>query len=193
MKKLNAFLTAMLFTSVMMAQTSWTIDKEHSNIGFSVSHFLVSQTTGYFRDFDARVVSSADDFSGATVTFTAKTASISTGNGQRDHHLQSDDFLNAEKYPELKFAGILVKENDRYLLKGSLTIRDITRPESFLVTYVGHVKDSTYHVDKVGFKVTGNISRSAYGLKWNETFQGGGPIVGDRVELILNIEINREG
>jgi len=83
---------AMFFAGAAMAQSSWSIDTEHSNIGFGVSHFSVSQTTGYFREFDAKVITRTDDFAGATVTFTARTASISTGNQQRDHHLQSDDF-----------------------------------------------------------------------------------------------------
>ena len=192
MKKLHAFLTAMLITGAIMAQTTWTIDKEHSSINFSVSHFLVTQTTGRFRDFDAKVISVADDFNGATVSFTAKTASICTDNEERDHHLQSDAFFNAGKYPELMFAGTLVKEGDRYHLKGNLTIRDITRPVSFAVTYNGRVKDSTFHMDKAGFKISGNINRLEYGLKWNETFQGGGPIVGDLVTLDINAEINRQ-
>jgi polyisoprenoid-binding protein YceI len=192
MKKLTACLTAMLFASAIIAQTAWTIDKEHSSINFSVSHFLVSQTTGRFRDFDAKMISRTDDFAGATVTFMAKTASVCTDNEQRDHHLQSEDFLNSEKYPEIMFTGTLTKEADRYLLKGNLTIRGITRPVSFAATYVGRVKDSTFHADKVGFTVTGSLNRSAYGLKWNETFQGGGPIVGDQVTLNLNIEVNRQ-
>ena len=183
MKKLHVFLTAMLFAGAGMAQTTWTIDKEHSSINFSVAHFLVTQTTGRFKDFDARVISGTDDFNGATVSFTAKTASICTDNEQRDHHLQSDAFFNTEKYPELMFTGTLVKENDKYHLKGRLTIRDITRPVSFAVTYNGRVKDSTFHMDKAGFTITGNINRLEYGLKWNETFQGGGPIVGDQVKL----------
>lgn len=192
MKKLNVLAMAIFFAGTTIAQSTWTMDKEHSNIGFAVSHFSVSQTTGYFRDFEGKVIARTDDLADAMITFTAKTASISTGNEQRDHHLQSDDFLNAAKYPEMKFKGTLVKENGKYILKGDLTIRDVTRPESFAVTYVGHVKDSTYHVDKVGFKVTGSINRLAYGLKWDEPFQGGAPIVGHQVEFTLNVELNRE-
>lgn len=182
----------LLLSVAATAQTNWTIDKEHSHIGFGVSHFGVSQTQGYFGHFDARIVARTDDFSGAMVTFTAKTASISTGNERRDHHLQSDAFLNAEKYPELKFTGILVKENEKYLLKGDLTIRDVTRQVAFEVTYIGRAKDSSFHMEKVGFTLAGSLSRAEYGLKWNETFQGGGPIVGDKVELHLVIELNRE-
>jgi polyisoprenoid-binding protein YceI len=192
MKKLTACLTTLFFTVAVLAQTTWTIDKEHSSINFSVAHFLVSQTTGRFRDFDARALSNGDDFNGATVTFTAKTASICTDNEQRDHHLQSEDFLNSGKYPGINFTGTLVKEADKYLLKGNLTIRDITRPVSFAVTDNGRLKESTFHADKAGFVVTGILNRSDYGLKWNETFEGGRPIVGDAVTLNLIVELNRQ-
>src|SRR5258708_27809153 len=101
MKKLIACLTAMLFAGAILAQTTWTIDKEHSSINFTVGHYLVAQTAGRFRDFDARVLSKTDDFNGAAVTFTAKTASVCTDNERPDHHLQSEDFLNSEKYPEI--------------------------------------------------------------------------------------------
>lgn len=182
----------MLFAGALSAQSTWTIDKEHSSINFSVGHYLISQTAGRFRDFDAKVVTPTDDFAGAKVTFMAKTGSICTDNEQRDHHLKSEDFLNTEKYPELTFTGTLVKEGEKYLLKGNMTIRDITRPVIFAAAYTGRLKETTYHADKAGFVVTGSLSRLEYGLKWNETFQGGAPIVGDEVTLYLNVELNRQ-
>jgi polyisoprenoid-binding protein YceI len=191
MKKLITCLIAALVAGAISAQSTWTIDKEHSSINFGVSHFQISQTVGRFRDFDAKVIAQSDDFSGAIVTFTAKTGSVCTDNEQRDHHLKSDAFLNTEKYPELTFSGILVKEGGKYLLKGNMTIRDITKPVTFAVAYTGRLKDTTFHFDKTGFVVTGSLNRSEYGLKWNETFQGGAPIVGDEVTLHLNIELNR--
>ncbi len=192
MKKLIVSLAVTLFMRTVSAQTTWTIDKEHSSINFTVSHFVVGQTAGRFKDFDAKVLCKTDDFNGAVVSFTAKTASVDTDNDQRDHHLQSDDFLNAQKYPEMTFAGTLVNEAGKYFIKGSLTIRDITQTVVFAVTYNGRLKESTFNVDKAGFTITGSLSRQAYGLKWNETFEGGGAIVGDQVNLNLNIEINRE-
>jgi polyisoprenoid-binding protein YceI len=192
MKKIKALLTTLSFAGAAMAQTTWSIDKEHSHIGFAVYHFTVSQTTGYFRDFDAKVLSNTDDFNGAKVTFTARTATVFTGNEQRDRHLQSASFLDAKKYPEMKFAGTIIKDGNKYLLNGDLSIRDVTRPVSFPVTFTGHITDSTFHADKVGLKVTGNINRLDYGLKWDETFQGGAPIVGHEVELNVIVELNKE-
>jgi polyisoprenoid-binding protein YceI len=183
---------ALLLPGAGMAQTHWTIDKEHSNIGFRVAHFVISDTVGCFKDFDATITTPPDGFTGGTVNFTAKTASISTNNEQRDGHLRSDDFFNAAKFADLKFAGALVKEGGNDVLKGNMTIRGITRPVSFAVTYGGRMKDSTFHIEKAGFKIAGTINRLDFGLKWNETFEGGGPIVGKEVKIDINAEINRK-
>ncbi len=175
-------------------QTTWTIDTIHSHIGFSVAHFGITQVKGNFRDYDALVTCTCmgNDFTGGTVEFTAKTGSIFTDNEQRDGHLRTDAFFNAAKYPEMKFVGTLVKDNGIHVLNGNLTIRDITRPVSLNVTYGGRIKDKSLGIEKAGFKVTGVINRLDYGLKWNETFEGGGAIVGKDVQLDLDIEIDKK-
>src|SRR6188768_4234322 len=120
MKKINAFLALLLFSGVTFAQTTWTIDKNHSKIGFNVTHMAVSEVEGKFNDFDGSIVSKADDFNGAQVQFTAKTASVDTDNEKRDGHLKSPDFFEAEKFPEITFKGNLVKNGAKYTLKGDL-------------------------------------------------------------------------
>lgn len=190
-KKPGLVFAFLVFSCAGMAQTNWTIDKEHSSIGFSVSHFQITETMGYFRDYDAGMMANSDDFNGATVTFSAKIASLYTFNEQRDHHLQSDDFFDAAHYPEMRFAGKLAKEGRKYLLKGDLTIRGITKPVSLVTDYTGRAIDSSFKMDKISFVISGSVSRQEFGLKWNETFQGGGPIVGDKVTLHINAEMNR--
>src|SRR5579859_5327957 len=190
MKKLNTLVVAMLVAGVGMAQSNWTIDKAHSNIGFSVAHMVVSETTGNFKDFDAKVTSTADDFAGATVDFTAKTASVFTDNEKRDGHLKSDDFFNAEKFPELKFSGNLVKEGGKYVLKGNLTIRDVTKPVTLEVTYGGRVK--AFGGERAGFKIKGKINRKEYGLKFNGALEGGGLVVGEEVEVNVKVELTKQ-
>jgi polyisoprenoid-binding protein YceI len=190
MKKLNTLVVAMLVAGASMAQTNWAIDKTHSNIGFSVAHMVVSETTGNFKDFDAKVTSTADDFAGATVEFSAKTASVFTDNEKRDGHLKSDDFFNAEKFPDLKFSGSLVKEAGKYVLKGNLTIRDVTKPVTFAVTYGGRVK--AFGGEKAGFKLNGKINRKEFGLKFDKALEGGGLIVGEEVEVNVKVEINKQ-
>ena len=94
MKKLNILLVMLVFAAgSAMAQTTWSIDKAHSKIGFSIPHMAISEVEGNFKDFDASVVSKAADFNGAEVTFSAKTASIDTDNERRDNHLKSPDFF----------------------------------------------------------------------------------------------------
>ncbi len=181
---------AVLVAGAATAQTNWSIDKAHSNIGFSVAHMVVSETTGNFKDFDAKVVSTADDFAGATVEFSAKTASVFTDNEKRDGHLKSDDFFNAEKFPELKFTGTLVKDGGKYVLKGNLTMRDVTKPATFEVTYGGRVK--AFGGEKAGFKIKGKVNRKEFGLKFDKALEGGGLIVGDEVEINVKVEINKQ-
>ena len=191
MKKLNTLLALLVFASgAAIAQTNWTIDQPHSKIGFNVQHMVVAEVEGSFKEFDAKVVTSNADFNGATVEFTAKTASIDTDNEKRDAHLKSDDFFNAEKYPEIKFKGKLVKEGDKYVLKGDLTLRDVTKPVVLDVKFGGTVK--AWGGEKAGFKVTGKINRQDYGLKWSKTTEAGGLVVSDEVELIAKVELNKE-
>ncbi|HCW08496.1 MAG TPA: polyisoprenoid-binding protein, partial [Cytophagales bacterium] len=124
MKKINLLAIAVLVASAGFAQTNWALDRAHSKIGFSATHFVVAETEGEFKDFDVKVSSTSDDFNGASVEFTAKVASINTENERRDGHLKSDDFFNAEKFPEIKFKGKIEKQGASYVLKGDLTIRD---------------------------------------------------------------------
>ena len=165
MKKFNAFLALVLFSGVSFAQTTWTIDKNHSKIGFNVTHMAVSEVEGKFNDFDGSVVSKADDFNGAQVEFTAKTASVDTDNEKRDGHLKSPDFFEADKFPEIKFIGTLVKEGGKYQLKGDLTMHGVTKQVAFDVTYGGSINHAKG--TKAGFKLTGKLNRKDYGLKWD--------------------------
>ncbi len=190
MKKLNTLVIAMLLAGASMAQTNWSIDKVHSKVGFSAKHLVVSEVEGSFKDYDAKITSTADDFAGSTIEFTAKTASVFTDNEKRDGHLKSDDFFNAEKFPELKFTGTLVKENGKYVLKGNLTIRDVTKPVTLEVTYGGRVK--AFGGERAGFKISGKINRKEYGLKFNGALEGGGLVVSEEIEISVKVEITKQ-
>jgi polyisoprenoid-binding protein YceI len=190
MKKTNTFIALLLFASTgVFAQTTWDLDKAHTNIQFNVTHMVVSEVNGHFSDFTGVVKSKTDDFNGADVEFTAKVASISTDNEKRDGHLKSDDFFNAEKYPDIKFKGTLAKEGSKYVLKGNLTMRDVTKPVTFDVTYGGTV--DTGRGVKAGFKLNGKINRLDYGLKWSNKLANGEMVVGDQVEIVCKIELNK--
>jgi polyisoprenoid-binding protein YceI len=190
MKKINAFLALLLFSGVTFAQTTWTIDKNHSKIGFNVTHMAVSEVEGKFNDFDGSIVSKADDFNGAQVQFTAKTASVDTDNEKRDGHLKSPDFFEAEKFPEIKFVGTLVKEGGKYQLKGDLTMHGVTKQVAFDVTYGGSINHAKG--TKAGFKLTGKLNRKDYGLKWDNKVPTGELVVSDDVELVVKVELDKK-
>jgi len=187
MKKINALMIAMLVAGAAFAQATWSADKVHSKIGFNATHLVVTEVEGQFKDYDFKVSSPADDFSGSDVEFTAKVASVSTDNEKRDGHLKSDDFFNAEKFPDLKFKGKLTKAGGKYVLKGDLTIRDVTKTVSFDVTYGGTVK--AFGGTRAGFKLTGKIDRFDYNLKWDKAIEAGGLVVGKEVEIVCKVEL----
>jgi polyisoprenoid-binding protein YceI len=192
MKKLNVLFALLLMAGVASAQTTnWGLDRGHSKVGFSATHFVVSETEGEFKDFDVKVASTAADFNGASVEFTAKVASINTDNEKRDGHLKSDDFFNAEKFPEIKFVGKLEKKGNKYVLNGNLTIRDVTKPVSFEVTYGGTTYIEAYKATKAGFKLKGKINRFDYNLKWSAK-NGADYVVGEEVELNVKVELNKQ-
>lgn len=191
MKKINTLLAMLVFAAgSALAQTTWTVDKAHSKIGFSVPHMAVSEVEGNFRDFEASLVSKSDDFNGAEISFTAKTASIDTDNERRDNHLKSPDFFDAEKNPEISFKGNLVKEGGKYKLKGDLTMHGVTKPVVFDVTYGGRI--NTGRGEKAGFKIVGKLNRQEYGLTWNNKVPTGELVVGDEVDIIGKIEVDKK-
>jgi polyisoprenoid-binding protein YceI len=190
MKKLNTLIAFALISSAAVAQTTWTIDKSHSKVGFSITHMAVSEVEGKFNDFEGTIVSKSEDFNGADVQFTSKTASIDTDNERRDGHLKSPDFFDAEKFPETKFAGKLVKDGGKYKLKGDLTLHGVTKPVEFDVTYGGTINHGKG--TKAGFKLTGKINRQDYGLTWANKVPTGELVVGDEVELVVKVELDKK-
>ncbi len=196
MKSLKSLFILLLFGAVVFAQskeTVWVIDKNHSKIGFSVTHLLITEVEGYFKEFDTKVVATKDDFSDAKIEFTAKTASIFTDNERRDEHLRSDDFFNSEKFPEMKFVSKSFKKvgKNKYALKGDLTIRDVTKEITLDVVYNGTVKDPWGNT-KAGFQVTGQLNRFDYGLKWNALTELGGAVVDKIVKLKINVQLLKQ-
>ena len=190
MKVLFALLFSFAVVSSTFAQTTWTIDKPHSKVGFNVIHMAVSEVEGKFNDFDGAIISKSEDFNGAEVSFVAKTASIDTDNERRDTHLKSPDFFEAEKFPEITFKGNLLKKEGKYKLVGDFTMKGVTKKVEFDVTYGGSI--ATDRGSKAGFKLTGSVNRQEYGLSWNNKLSGGELAVSDNVELIVKIELNKK-
>jgi polyisoprenoid-binding protein YceI len=196
MKKLLAgsvLFMAAFMTTTAVAQTAskWTLDKLHSSVRFAVSHMVVAESEGTFKVFDGTVEHTKADWSDAKINFTVDVNSINTDNEYRDKHLKSDDFFNAEKFPVMTFKGTSFKPlgNNKYQLNGELTIRDVTKPVKFDVTFGGVSIGSK--TDKAGFKATTTINRFDYNLKWDKATETGGLVVGKDVEIAVRIELDR--
>lgn len=169
------------------AATKWAIDPTHSEVSFKVKHLVISTVTGYFRKFEGSAETTSDDFNGAKVSFTADIDSIDTNQADRDGHLKSDDFFNAEKFPKMSFSGIL----EGSTLKGDLTLRDITKTVSMDVDF-GGVAGDPYGNTKAGFEIEGKISRKEFGLTWNAVTEAGSVVVSDQVRIILSVQLVKQ-
>ncbi|WP_341226272.1 YceI family protein [uncultured Arcticibacterium sp.] len=168
----------------------WNIDSMHSEVQFKVKHLMISSVTGNFSEFDAQVKAEDETFENADISFSAKINSISTGNTDRDGHLKSGDFFDAEKFPELKFQSTSFekKDSDDYKLIGNLTIKNVTKPVELDVEFGGKMVDF-YGNEKAGFDISGKIKRKEFGLTWDGITEAGGVVVSDDVKLILNIQL----
>ncbi|KAA3649700.1 MAG: polyisoprenoid-binding protein [Bacteroidetes bacterium] len=172
----------------MNKNTKWSIDNTHSEIAFKVKHMMISTVTGHFDDFQASVETDGDDFNNANISFSAKTASINTKNKDRDNHLKSDDFFNAEKYPELKFVS---KSFDGEQLVGELTIRDVSKIVTLDVDFNGIALDP-YGQTKAGFEIKGEVSRKDFNLSWNAVTEAGSIVVSDKVKLVIDVQFTKQ-
>ncbi|MGC3948759.1 MAG: YceI family protein [Chryseolinea sp.] len=193
MKLKNIAPLVLLFAAgVSYGQTTWTLDKAHTKIGFTVTHMAVSEVEGNFKDFDGSITAKGDDFDGSAIAFTAKTASVDTDNERRDGHLKSPDFFDAEKFPEISFKGTLSKSGTKYVLKGDLTMHGVTKPVQFDVTYGGTMNSNDKGGKKAGFKLSGEVDRKDYGLTWAKTAPGGEMVVSDKVQIVCRIEADKK-
>jgi polyisoprenoid-binding protein YceI len=172
---------------------TWKIDPAHSEIQFKVKHLMITTVTGYFRKFDCEVISETEDFNSTTsIKFTADIDSIETNNEQRDTHLKSEDFFNAEKYDQVIFVGTRYDAlNNSATLYGNLTIRGITKPVKLDVEFGGTVVDP-YGQKKAGFTINGRISRKEFELKWNAVTEAGSVVVSDEVKVHAEVQMVKQ-
>lgn len=168
---------------------TWTIDPAHSEIGFKVKHLVISTVSGQFKTFEGTVESDKEDFSDAKVKFSADIDSISTGNEQRDGHLKSPDFFDAENHAKLSFESTsFAPKGGEYKLEGNLTLRGVTKPVTLDVEF-GGVQNDMYGRTVAGFEIAGKIKRTEFGLQWNAVTEAGGVVVSDDVKLAINVEL----
>ncbi|MEX0858590.1 MAG: YceI family protein [Balneolaceae bacterium] len=169
---------------------TWNIDPTHSEIQFKAKHLVISTVTGNFKSFNGKIETKGESFEGADVYFEADIDSITTNNEDRDNHLKSDDFFNAEKFPQLTFESTSFKKNgdDSYDLTGKLTIRDVTKEVTLKAEHGGTV-DDPYGQTKAGFEITGSVNRKEFNLTWNAVTEAGSVVVGDAIKLQMNVQV----
>jgi len=176
-----------------MSTTKWSIDPTHSEIGFKVKHMMFTNVSGSFQKFDASIETEDDNFENAKIEFTGDVDSITTANADRDTHLLSPDFFDAEKFPKLTFsASSFKKQNEgEYELKGDLTLHGVTKPVKLDVEFGGLAKDPWGNV-KAGMSISGKINRKDWGLNWNSALEAGGVLVGEEVKLNIELQFVKQ-
>jgi len=188
------FLSFIVAASALSAQTTrWELDPSHSELGFRAKHLLIATTKGKFTDYKVTVLSDKADFTDAKIEVIAKVKSIFTDNNDRDNHLRSADFFDAEKYPELKFVGKSVKKfsGNKYKVTGDLTMKNVTKTVTLDMEFGGVVKDPWGNT-KAGFTLTGELNRFDYGLAWNKAIETGGLVVDKMIKLDIEIELGKK-
>jgi polyisoprenoid-binding protein YceI len=170
--------------------TNFQLDKVHSSITFQVKHMMVSKAKGEFTNFDVEVEGDINQLESLKAKVIIHAASIDTKNDDRDNHLRSADFFDVENYPSITFISDSVKKvsDSEYEVTGQLTIKDVTKTETFKVEYNGQSKNPMTGSIVVGFDVEGKINREDYGLTWNAALETGGFLVGKEVKIFGSFE-----
>jgi polyisoprenoid-binding protein YceI len=167
---------------------TYTVDPAHSRLGFVARHAMVTKVRGNFNEFEGSVVIDGSDPSKSSATVTAKVASIDTRNAMRDDHLRTNDFLDAEKFPEITFVSTSVSHagGDDFSVTGDLTVKGVTKSVTIPLEYQGAAKDP-FGNDRIGFEGSTPIVRSEYGVSYNAALETGGVLVSDKITLEFEI------
>ena len=172
----------------------WDLDPAHTRIGFSAKHAMVTTVRGAFNDVTGSLHVDFDDPSRSTAEVVIKAASVDTRNSQRDEHLRSGDFFNAEQWPDIVFRSTRIEEvgENAIVVSGDLTIRDVTKPISIPIEFTGAQADP-FGALRAGFEGTRRIDRREFGLEWNTPLDSGGVLVSEKITLEFEISaIKRE-
>ena len=182
---------AIAFLTASLAQAStWTADPAHSNIGFKVKHMMVSNVHGSFGKFEVTVNYDEKDVTKSSVNVTIDAASINTGVEQRDTHLKSPDFFDVAKFPQLTFISKRIeKAGESFNIIGALTIHGVTKEVALNVTELNPPLTDPWGGVRMGASASTRINRTDYGLVWNKAIETGGVVVGETVDILIEVEL----
>ncbi len=176
-----------------MSTFLYNLDPTHSEIGFRIKHMMFTNVSGKFNDFNVALFTEGEDFSSAKITFEAQIASIDTNNADRDNHLKSADFFDAQAFPKMTFESRSINQNSdgTYTLSGDLTIKDVSKSIELKVEYSGFLKDPWGNT-KIAVSVEGKINRKDFGLTWNAALETGGVLVGEDVKILAELQFVKQ-
>jgi len=175
-------------TPALAELARWNVDPDHSTIEFRVSHMVVSKTTGRFMDYTGFIDMDTEAGIVKAIEATIKTASVNTVHEKRDAHLRNPDFFDVEKYPTMGYRMKSYKKTDEgYAAIGDLTLRGVTKEITLTGNFNGTTKDPWGNT-RAGFNAEGKLNRKDFGMVWNKTLDSGGLVVGDEVQIRLDIE-----
>ena len=176
-----------------MKTTKWLLDPAHSELTFKIKHLMISNVSGVFKAFSAKLETEGTAFSKAMVNLKAEMNSIYTNNEQRDAHLRSSDFFEVEKFPQMKFTSTRIEQTDdeSFNLYGNLTLKGVTKPVKLNMEFNGIVKDLQGQ-EKAGFLVSGKINRSDWGINLNVALEAGGLMLGEDVRIQSEVQFIRQ-
>jgi polyisoprenoid-binding protein YceI len=170
------------------ARTQWKLDPTHTSVEFSAKHLMITTVKGRIADVEGTIEIDEKNPKNSSVEAVLKATSIDSRTTQRDDHLRSGDFLNVEKYPDIKFRSTRIEGGSQeFKLTGDLTIRDVTRPITLDVTFEGQTKDP-WGGERAGFSAKGKIDRRDFGLTWNQVLEAGGVAVGNEIKINVEVE-----
>lgn len=183
----------MTATAPSTSLTTWTIDPAHTNVEFAVKHLMIATVKGSFGAVKGTVTIDEANPANTKVEAEIEIASITTRADQRDTHLRSPDFFDAEKYPTMKFTSTRIEAtgDGEYKLTGDLTIRDVTKPITLAVTDEGRARDP-WGGERAVFSAKGKLNRGDYGLHWNQALEAGGVVVGDEIKISIDVEVVKQ-
>lgn len=187
-----AFAIGLSIVGIAAAATeTFVFDKAHSQVGFQIRHFL-TKVEGRFRDYDGRIVIDRQNPANSRVDVTIQAASIDTGNEKRDADLKSANFFEVDKYPTITFKSTKVTPSgkDLYSVTGDLTMHGVTKTVVVPVRHTGFL--NLGKMEKAGFEVTFPINRKDFGITWNRALDAGGAMLGDDVQINVQVEANKE-
>lgn len=176
-----------------MSTTKWALDPTHSELGFKIKHLMITNVSGNFNKFEVTAESKDEEFTNAKVNVSIAVDSINTNNAQRDEHLRTADFFEADKFPNIVFRSTSIEkvDDENFVLTGDLTIRDITKSVKLNLEYSGVSKDP-WGNEKAGFSLNGKINRKDFGITYNATLETGGLMLGEELKIIGEIQLVKQ-